>query len=193
MKVTYTGKQHDLSPIHEKKLNAKFAKIAKMLDKREGEREAHVILTNERHLHHAEITVNFYDHPLVGVGSDGDLFTALTSAVDKLEKQLLRTREKWRDQKRGTESIRSAWSEEEEEEAGVPPAPARGVAAEVEDDGGSQHRVFRVNNHGRKPMTLEEAILEMQGRDYLAFRNAETDRVSVLVRRRDGDFDLIEA
>jgi putative sigma-54 modulation protein len=43
-------------------------------------------------------------------------------------------------------------------------------------------------------MTLEEALLEMdRQRDYVVFRDAETDRVSVLMRRRDGHFDLVEA
>jgi putative sigma-54 modulation protein len=43
-------------------------------------------------------------------------------------------------------------------------------------------------------MTLEEALLEMEkGADYLVYRDAETSRVAVLVRRRDGNFDLIEA
>jgi putative sigma-54 modulation protein len=42
-------------------------------------------------------------------------------------------------------------------------------------------------------MTLDEAVMEMEkNRDYLVYRDAETDRVSVLVRRRDGHFDLVE-
>ena len=55
-------------------------------------------------------------------------------------------------------------------------------------------QVFRVDHHKkRKPMTLDEAILEMDARrNYLVYRDSETDRVSVLVRRRDGHFDLIE-
>ena len=43
-------------------------------------------------------------------------------------------------------------------------------------------------------MTLDEALMQMdKKRDYLVYRDAETDRVSVLVRRRDGHFDLVEA
>ena len=42
-------------------------------------------------------------------------------------------------------------------------------------------------------MTLEEAVMQMdKTRDYLVYRDAETDRTSVLVRRRDGHFDLVE-
>ena len=43
-------------------------------------------------------------------------------------------------------------------------------------------------------MTVEEAMLEMEAsQDYMVYRDAETSRVAVLVRRRDGNFDLIES
>jgi putative sigma-54 modulation protein len=43
-------------------------------------------------------------------------------------------------------------------------------------------------------MTLDEAMLEMEkDRDYMVYRDAETDRLAVLVRRRDGHFDLVQA
>ena len=58
MKITYTGRQVELAPAQLKKLEAKFAKVGKLLDGKR-EREAHVMLSLERHLHHAEITVNY--------------------------------------------------------------------------------------------------------------------------------------
>ena len=59
----------------------------------------------------------------------------------------------------------------------------------------SAARVFRVDhNDGKKPMTLEEAMLEMgEAQDYLVYRDAKTDKVSVLMRRPDGHLDLIES
>ncbi len=42
-------------------------------------------------------------------------------------------------------------------------------------------------------MTLDEAVLEIDARDYVVYRDAGTGRVSVLIRRRDGKLDLIEA
>jgi len=187
MKVTYTGKQGVLTPSQQQKLEAKFAKLGKLLDRR-GEREAHVILTTERHLTQAEIKVNFYDHPLVGIGSDVDQFTAITDAAEKLEKQVLKLQTKWRDTKRGP---KDSWEAVEPGEGAEP----REAEAEVELDGGPGKKVFRVANHAhRKPMTLEEALMAMEDdRNYLIYRDAENDRLSVLLRRRDGHFDLIEA
>ena len=178
MKITYTGRQVELAPAQLKKLEARFAKVGKVLDGRR-ECEAHVILSLERHLHQAEVTVNYFNHQLVGLGSNGDLFTAIHSAIEKLEKQAVKQRTKWRDTKRTPRK------------AGVPAESAPAAEAEPE---APERRVYRVNHHqSRKPMTLEEALLEMdKSRDYLVYRDAETDRVAVLLRRRDGNFDLVE-
>lgn len=100
MKITYTGRQVDLSPAQSDKLTAQFDKIGKLLDNGRGEAEAHVVLSHERHLNNVEITVPYHNHELIGQGSDADLFTAIHAAVEKLEKQALRLREKWRDGKR---------------------------------------------------------------------------------------------
>jgi putative sigma-54 modulation protein len=179
MRITYTGRQVELAPAQLKKIEAQFAKVGKLLDGKE-EREAHVVLSLERHLHQAEVTVHYHNHELVSIGSNVDLFNAIHSAADRLEKQAIKVRAKWRDSKR---------TRRKETEA----APAATPEAAPEQDG--ERRLFRVNHHQkRKPMTLEEALLEMEkDRDYLVYRDAETDRVCVLVRRRDGHYDLVEA
>jgi putative sigma-54 modulation protein len=179
MKITFTGRQVELAPAQLKKIEARFAKVGKLLDGRE-QREAHVILSLERHLHQAEITVNYHNHSLVGEGSNADLFTAIHAAVEKLEKQAIKVRAKWRDTQR---------TPRRETAAKQAPEPAPAPEPEIE------RQIFRVNHHeGRKPMTLEEAVLEMEkGADYLVYRDSESDCVAVLIRRRDGNFDLVEA
>jgi putative sigma-54 modulation protein len=181
MKITYKGMHGDLPAKLQEKLDTKFAKLSKLLERR-GEKEAHVVVTGERHLHHAEITLQFYDHQLVGAGTDADLFTALAGALEKLEKQAVKHRAKWREKARRTEPPQTNQS------GPAGPAPP-GV------DGDGSPRIFRVNHHQRrKPMTVEEAVLQMEdGREYLVYRDAEKECVSVLVRRRDGHFDLIES
>ena len=181
MKITYTGMHGDLPPKLQEKLDTKFSKLSKMVDQR-GEKGAHVVVTSERHLHNAEITMQFYDHQLVGIGSDADLFTALAQALEKLEKQAVKHRAKWREKTRRSEPRKTAES-----------APAEQAPAAIDSD--RSPRIFRVNHHQRrKPMTVEEAVLQMEdGREYLVYRDAEKECVSVLVRRRDGHFDLIES
>ena len=181
MKVTYTGRQVVLAPAQAKNLAAHFAMIGKMLDGRR-ECETHVVLSLERHMHYAEATINYFNHQLVGLGSSTDLFTAVHSAVEKLEKQAVKARTKWRDTKRTPHKS----SPEVEVEA----EPATEADADTEPE----RLIYHVNQQKRKPMTLDEAVMHMdKKRDYLVYRDSETDRVSVLVRRRDGHFDLVEA
>jgi putative sigma-54 modulation protein len=167
----------ELAPAQLRKIEGRAAKLGKLLDGKD-EREAHVVLGLERGRHSAEMTVNYHNHPLVGAGSNQDLFTAIHEAIEKLEKQAIKVRAKWRDGKRTPRS----------------PAPEPEVSVEPTPSKNGAKRVYRVDNNQRhKPMTLDEAILEMEtDRDYLVYRDANNDRVAVLMRRRDGHFDLVE-
>ena len=174
MNVSYRGLEKQLPAKIQEKLDAKFAKLSKMLEKR-GEKEAHVVITNTRYMHKAEITIQFYDHQLVGAGSDADLLAALTAALENVEKQAVKTRAKWLEKRKGSAESKESPAAAEKNPAGP--------------------RVFRVNHHDRrKPGTLDEAVLEMEdGREYFVYRDAEKECICVLVRRRDGNFDLIES
>ena len=203
MKISYTGKPEAIPPRQRTKLEAKLQKLSKVLERR-GEKEAHVVLTQERFLQKVEITVHAWDHDLVGIGADGDISLAAQEAFDRLEKQVLKLRERWRDTKR----VRDKEADGEKATASLQqPAPrgansAKGKQAKAVREKPSagakkaaRRQVFRVDHsEGSKPMTLEEAMLEMEAsQDYLVYRDAQTDRVTVLMRRSDGHFDLIES
>jgi putative sigma-54 modulation protein len=183
MKINYTGRQVELTPAQLKKLEARFAKVGKLLS---GKRscEAHVVLSQVRHLHHAEATIHYFNHELVGLGSSSDLFEAIHSAAEKLEKQAVKSRTKWLDNKRGPRPV------PREESVPEPPAGKKKLEPEPEPN----RLIYHVENHKkRKPMTLDEAVLEMDGRDYLVYRDAKTERMVMLVRRKDGHLDMVEA
>ena len=185
MNISYAGKRAELPPDQQRKLDAKWEKLAKLIEWK-GQREAHVVITNERHLTNVEVTVNFYDHQFVGVGQSSDYFTAACTALEKLEKQALKVRTKFRDTKRGPKDKSVDGTAE----------PGAMVAAEENEPIEAEKitRIFRVNHHEqRKPMTLDEAMLEIDDRPYIVYRDAEKDCVSVLIRRADGNFDLVES
>lgn len=190
MNVTYTGKHGDLPAEQQRKLEAKFAKLSKLIGTKGDDKQAHVIVNTERHLTNAKLTVNYYDKQMVGLGSGSDLYTAVGIAIDRVEEQLRDAREKWRDTRRepkdrtmaGTSSV-TALSEPEEEE----------VEAELEETETAAPKVLRIDHHEhRKPMTLDEAMIAIDGREYVVYRDADKECVSVLIRRKDGNFDLIE-
>ena len=196
MRITYTGRQVELAPAQLRKLEAQCIKLGKMLDGRKNECEARVVLSTERHLQRAEVTVKYHDHSLVGLAEDGDLFTAIHSAIEKLEKQAIKVRAKWRDSFRvpRKESAPVEPVAKTASSANAPQAKVK-VAAKKHGKNGAKARVHHMDGQEpRQSLTLEEAIAEMGGdREYLTFRDAKTGAVNVLVRRRDGHFDLVEA
>ena len=202
MKVSYKGIKNDLPAKLQEKLDTKFAKLSKLVDGR-GEKQAHVVVTSERHLHKAEITLHVHNHQLVGIGSDSDVFNAMSAALDRIEKQAVKQGAKWRETTRRSEPMKTATAKAAPPIASNQAASNRtaaGKAAPVKAGSTpaapaeSDPRVFRPNHHERrKPITLEEALLEMEdGRDYVAYRDADKQVVSILIRRRDGHYDLIE-
>lgn len=202
MKIVYTGNSEQIPPRQRTKLEAKLQKLSKVLERR-GEKEAHIVLTQERFLHKVEITVNAWDHAMVGIAADSDIAVAALEAFDRLEKQLLKLRARWRDTKRVRDkeadgNKASASLHAPAHPAGSKAKPAK-TALHTKNAAGAKkaarRQVFRVNHsEDSKPMTLEEAMLEMESsQDYLVYRDAQTDRVTVLMRRPDGHFDLIES
>lgn len=195
MQITYTGKTDTLTPLQREKLQERYGKLGQLADTRGGDKNVHVILTQERHLHHAEITLNLRDHGLVGKGSDTDLFAALVAAIDNALKQAVRLRQKRRDQRRESKTkfegapVAVRIAEEELYGSRQPDSlPAEDdTAVPISVDLNTEHQ-------GRKPMSVDEALLEMEleGREYLAFCEAATNKFSVLVHRPDGNFDLLQ-
>lgn len=195
MKLIYSGKTKEFTPALEKKVTTKLAKLSKFIEQR-GEREAHLVHQVERHLHKVVIEVNFYDHTLIGEGVDGDLDTALCHAIEKLETQTVKLRNRWRDTHRDAKGVRSA---KETIEGNLTPGedipPQRPAKNSKSNGAGLRPKIFRVDyGDDRKPMTLEEAILEMENKlPYFVYRDTDRNCLSVLVRRDDGNFDLIES
>jgi ribosomal subunit interface protein len=198
MNVSYKGIQKALAPKLQEKLDAKFGKLSKLLEKR-GPKEAHVVVASERGRHKAEVMMHFYGHPLVGMASSADLFTALWEALHKLEAQAVKQGAKWREKQRRSEtSPQAPPSQGGKKAAGAKNNNKELVGVVSGSDGKfkkSAVRIFRVNHRDEhKPMTLDEALLEMEkGQDYMVYQDAGNEGLSVLVRRKDGHFDLIES
>jgi putative sigma-54 modulation protein len=186
MNITYTGKQEHLHPNQKANIDSKWGKIAKLLEiDRKGEKQAHVILAHHKNQHRAEITLNYLDHALVGEHTDPDQFTAINAALEKLEKQILKVRERRRDVKKGP---REAWDKGAAANSIIAAEPTNPEGLPAAN---GKPKVYRVEPVDGKPMTLEEAMMVIND-DYLVYRETRTNRISVLLRRADGNFDLVE-
>lgn len=190
MTITWTGKQEFTHPTQQKNLEAKISKLSKLLDNDgKGEKQAHMILNHHKNQHRAEITLNYLDHQVVGEHIDPDQYTAINMAIEKFEKQLMKVRDKRRDIKKGP---REGWDKGAAANSVIAAEPGpEGLPAS--GNGDARPQVFRVVPGETKPMRAEEAVLEIEpGDSYLVYLNAETNRHAVILRRPDGNFDLVE-
>jgi putative sigma-54 modulation protein len=176
MEFEFTGRHVEVTPAIERLAMKELKKLDRLLDS--APVRAHVIVSAEKHRKRAEIVVYWRDHVFTAVGENSDLSQSVASAAGRVEKQVLRVKEKFQTKKRS----RTASKEIAPVPGGVieaaPPAPRIIIA-----------RRYRV-----KPMTPEEAALELaDSRDqFIVFRDAETNRVGVLYHRTDGNYGLIE-
>ncbi|WP_117238321.1 ribosome hibernation-promoting factor, HPF/YfiA family [Thermus sediminis] len=112
---------------------------------------------------------------------DQDLYAAIDRMVDRLETQLKRFRERRFVGKRHSYQ-------------GPPPPEVRDLEAlrKPEEEEGPQ--IVRVKRFEMRPMDPEEAVFQMEalGHDFFVFRNAQTEEINVVYRRRDGNYGLIE-
>ena len=140
----------------------------------------------------AQMTINASGATLRGQETGLTLFAAVDAVTDVMDKQIRRYKGR---AYRTSQARRSARSQAMREDVG---ALLDDVAADEEEDREESLEemgtVVRVKRFSMKPMTVEDAIMEMEllDHDFFLFHNAETDRHSVVYRRTDGDYGVIE-
>ena len=145
--------------------------------------EAHFILTVEKHQRHlAEVNIKTRRDFYHGEEVSTDMYTSIASVIDKVEKQILKDKERNVTRKRhnnnkGGEVITTT------------------SVVEVEEVLGERlPRIIRNNEVAAKPMSVDDAAVQIGGsdRDFLVFRNAQTERLNVVYKRKDGNIGWIE-
>lgn len=199
MNVEYTGRQYEITPAVRKQVEHGLSKIKKLL----GDNfETHVILAVEKHRHLAEITITYRDHPIVGVAEAAEMMIAINEALDRIDRQAIKYKTKYRARKR---AARKRWA------AKAPSRTEESLAIAVGADASSAvpvvvhafpaamrtteaHIVRSQDSVALRPMTLEEAVKECEFRDreVFVFRDP-AGKVKVLHRTKSGKIELIEA
>lgn len=121
-----------------------------------------------------------------------DMYTSIDRAAEKLDRQIRKYRTRLIEKRRLDESRRRRRTQRSAEaalQAGVAPRMETQSPAGTASPG-----VVRIKRFAMKPMTADEAVmqLELLGHAFFVFRDAATEEVNVLYRRRDGDYGLIE-
>lgn len=176
MRFEYTGRHVEVSPGIRQHVEDHFKKIDHIFNGTEP--KVHVVITVEKNRHIGELVVNWRDHTLTAKEVNADMYVALTRAMEKVEKQALKLKKKIIDRKQGARRA-----------GAVAPTPDGQVVATPRPP-----RIIAARRYAIKPMTAEEAAMQVSSEtdQFIVFRDADTDRIGVLYKRRDGNFGLIE-
>lgn len=176
MRIEITGRHIDITPAIRDFTEDKLRKLERWIDEI---LETHVVLSVEKHRHIAEIILRARTRTFTGTDATGDMYASIGNAADKIEKQARRLKDKVTGRRKHAR----------------PPAQAPIQAGPDGDGAGeAERRIIRVPVDTRKPMSIEDAALVLAETDqeFLVFREARSQRISVLYRRRDGHLGLIE-
>jgi len=200
MNVEYTGRQFEITPIARKQVESGLEKIQKILG---SNFESHVILSTEKRRNIAEITITVRNHPpIVGLSEAMEMSTAIGGALDRIERQAVKYKTRWKSKKRQARK-KMEQAGEQQEQLSVAIAVGGDLTTAVPVKVHSFPSVVRIteahvtrsaDSVSYKPLTLEEAVKEAEFRDreVFVFRDPQ-GRVKVLHRKKDGKLELIEA
>lgn len=181
MKIIISGKKIRLTDAITEYINKKFGRLEKLLD---PEAELRVTVSaNKKRRQKVEVTLDNINGQIVRAEEvQDDLYSAIDLVCDKLNRQVVKYKNKFKTRKSGNDTIRfDKFEELLDEEIEIVP----------EEDG----LVFeRKKRFDLKPMSPEEAVLQMNllGHDFFLFKDQDTFEVSLVYRRGDGGYGLIE-
>ena len=172
MNVNYTARQATLTPEIRAYCEKRLARLKNLVD---DVLDVNIILIVQKSRNKAEINVRAKGGGLVVVEETLDMMDSLNRAFDTLEKRIRKERAKWREKKRrgGRE---------------------RKVLAPVAEATEPEKRVVRASFFSLKPMSLDEAIvqLDVKAKEVFLFRREGSQAWAAVYRRKDGHYGLVE-
>jgi putative sigma-54 modulation protein len=177
MNVEITGRHILITPAIRTYLLKRLRKLEKILGE---DISFHVIVDVEKQRQTAEILLKSKLLDLTGKGQTNDMYNSIVVAIEKIERQALKHKSKIIEGKRQRAKAKSVATQ-----MGIGEPTARTL-----EQKGNEVREEDVQ---RKPMAIEEAVIELNHSDYpfLVFRNSDSGDVNVLYRRKDGTLSLI--
>lgn len=209
MEIVVTGRHLQIKPKFRDVVESKMNRVTAIAP---DAQRVQVVLSHEGNPRQAdtamrvELTVIAGRTVIRAEASSSDDLSALDLALDKLTLRLRRTRDRRKDHRRGYEAVQAVDLGVVEPETNEvveeyePQTPAQAVAGDlepgesVEVQVGDTPIVIRRKLHIAEPMTIDEALYEMEliGHDFFLFVNSETHRPSVVYRRHGYSYGVFE-
>jgi putative sigma-54 modulation protein len=174
MRVSVIAKNTTVTPALKDMVEKKLSKVKRYFD---PEVEAKATLSIQKNKQKVEITIPFNGIILRAEEITEDMYKSIDLVVTKLERQIRKQRTKLA--RRNHESLRFPQSDE---------------VALGDDVTETNGEVVKVKRFGVKPMSVEEAILQMElvGHNFFVYQDSDENKVCVVYKRKDGDYGLLE-
>lgn len=175
MYITVSGKNIEITDALKNVVEKKLSKLEKYF---KPQIEAQVTLSVEKNRQIIEVSIYFGGIVLRAEEVHDDMYAAIDLVVDSLEGQIRKQKTKLQ-RKYHDDSLRFQ----------VIPDPVKDV-----DDDGQEPKVVKTKRFAMKPMSAEEAVLQMElvGHNFFVYQDAESSDVNVVYKRKDGNYGLIE-
>lgn len=176
MKIEIIGKNITVRDQHKKHIEEKLIKYENYFF---SEIIIYVNLSHIKSTQVVEITIPLKNGAVIRVEEESfDMLSSIDKAVDKLDRQIRRHKTSMKKRYKSNESIRFESVPEDD----------------IEDDIDNSKKIVRTKNFPVKPMSPEEAVMQMElvGHSFFVFLNANTEQVNVVYKRKEEGYGLIE-
>jgi putative sigma-54 modulation protein len=177
MNISFAFKNFEPSDHLKEYAASRFEKMAKFIGDT-VETELQITLSVEKFRHKADVVLLADNLHISAYEESEDMYATIDQVLDKLEAQLKRMRERHKERRRG----------------GTPKSVRMDVISFSEEPGGRTPLIKETDNFEPKPMSVDEAAMQLESLkfEFLVFRNADTSRVNVIYHTKNGDFGLID-
>jgi len=177
MNISFTFKNFEPSDHLKDYAKKRFEKVAKYVSDSEADLQVNLLVDKFRHK--ADVILNADSIHISAYEASEDMYSTIDLVLDKLEAQLRRMREKMKNRSkkgRGNKLVQM------------------NVLSFDELPTDSAPTIIGTNEYEPKPMSVDEAAMQLDAleNEFLVFRNAETEGVNVIYKRKNGDYGLID-
>lgn len=177
MQIAVTFRHMESSDALRSYVEEKLARVKKYVDE---PIDAQVVLSVQKKINHrAEVTMVAKGLTMKSAENKEDMYAAIDLMVDKIERQLKRYKDKLKDHK-GAEGVQRQIEK-------------RVFAGTSFDEGQGEPEIIRTHSFFIKPMSVEEAVMQMDllDKEFLVFTEDNSEEMNVVYRRKDGNYGLI--
>jgi putative sigma-54 modulation protein len=175
MKCNILGKNIEVTEGLRNAIEKKLSRLDKFF---EHEQEAFVTVSVQKARQIIEVTIRFHSVLLRSEEANSDMYAAIDIVSDKLERQMVKHKSRL----------------ERNYHVNVPLKYKEIPAYQFADDEEKEPKIVRTKRFAVKPMSTEEAVLQMDllGHDFFVYSNDKSGTVNVVYKRKDGNYGLIE-